>query len=454
MVPDDAVVVWRFRDLAAYDALRTPPSDTGAPAAPASASLGAEINLPGLPGIDRHRPLLEITLDPSRRADPRFHVLPVENADLVRKTFADPNLPERHARHVAVHGAWAAAGWDASVVKRAGRGSGLFPADRGEDWCVSADWPRFVESNLLPQYVRGETVAGVLKALGVDPQSIRVTPAGAGALIDVPGADRVLLVWHRWQRVTLYGWGDQIRAELLPAEGSALSNALREAGPESPVALFPEDGAEATLALAGASGRRVLALALRDAGLAWPDAVAKDGFAALHLDVPGSLYLWSEAVPGDASSWPVGIAGKKGALPDLEAFGLPAVAPGLSAPLPPGAAPLIAPYGAAAPAGKVARRAAPSGDVHVVALGIGAETTAERAAASPALDAVAQEPAGNASEGRVVARFRLSRAAAQRLLGKALATSGLLAPLSGGDIEGTLATDGVRLILEARRVKT
>ncbi|MFO0931675.1 MAG: hypothetical protein U1E39_03090 [Planctomycetota bacterium] len=104
MVPDDAIVVWRYRDLDAFDAAHAAPP--GSNQVKASEELGAQVNLPGLPGIARDRPLLEVTLDPTRRVDARYFVLPVADGGAVRTAFADPDLLERHARHVVVHGAW------------------------------------------------------------------------------------------------------------------------------------------------------------------------------------------------------------------------------------------------------------------------------------------------------------------------------------------------------------
>jgi len=50
-----------------------------------------------------------------------------------------------------------------------------------------------------------------------------------------------------------------------------------------------------------------------------------------------------------------------------------------------------------------------------------------------------------------LASFWLSADAAQRLLMTALGTRGLLAALAGSHLEGILATDGTRLLLEVRR---
>src|SRR5262249_17830272 len=111
MVPPDPILVWHYRDLSAYDTAHAAPVVEGQPpVAAASAVVGAEINLPTLPGIARDRSVLEILLDPALRWDPKYFVLPVADAGKVESTFRDPDLAERHARHVKVHGDWAAAG--------------------------------------------------------------------------------------------------------------------------------------------------------------------------------------------------------------------------------------------------------------------------------------------------------------------------------------------------------
>jgi hypothetical protein len=71
-------------------------------------------------------------------------------------------------------------------------------------------------------------------------------------------------------------------------------------------------------------------------------------------------------------------------------------------------------------------------------------------AGASALGASAEVPSAAAGE-TVLAWFRLPGAFASRLLGDALERGGLLAPLSGGDVEGTLSTDGTRLLLDLRR---
>jgi hypothetical protein len=460
MVPPDTFLLWRWKDLAAYEAHETPTvvGGGGAPV-PAAATLGAELNLPGLPGIDRSRPLLEATLPAERRPDPRFWVLPVSDAAAVRARFRDPNLAERHARHVVTVGDWAAVAWDLDAARRAGTDGGPWPKERGEEWCVHAEWPEFVSHVLRPEQAMQQPFLGILATLGFVPKG---DPAPDGAVAFDAG--RTLLVRDAWATATLWAFPERIRAELVPAAGSDLVAALAAAVPDPPDAALPSvpaPKAEARLRARGAQGRRVLAYALVYAGVAWPQAAGKDGFAAMRLDSPGGVEAWAE--PAEAKGlphWTVGWAGPGAALPDPAAFGLPAPEAGADAEVAEGLAALTAPYGGTAPRGAIARRAwTASGraGTEVVALGIDARNLADRASASEpdALHSAWPEaPKPDAEGGRSVllATFRLTQAAAVRILGRAVSANGLLSPLRQGDVEGTLSTDGVRLIVEARRV--
>jgi hypothetical protein len=438
MVPDDAIATWRFKDLAAYDALRTP-ADAGGQVVRHQASevMGAELNLPALAGVDRHRPLLTVTLDPTRRADAGFFVLPVEDASKVRETFASDDLRERHARSVVVHGDWAAAGWDLLTVDRAGNGHGVYPAERGELWSVAVDWPKFVDAALRPESVTTEPARTVLAALGFDPSTARIED---GALT-IPDAGRVPLVRNAWSRLELHAFEDRIRAELWPA-AEDLVQALR--APSSATTSPPSGApprAEAWLSVGSARARRALALVLGYAGMKWPTAVGKDDFKALHLDAEGGLLVYAEPAGGTTLSWTLVLDGPAASMPDLAAFGPAAPAVGEVATLPMGSAPLSTPYGPASAAPEVAVRARGTAD-RIVAIGVDARVAAElRATEKPVpLDAPQQ----------LLARFGLSHVAAQRLLGPALAKMGLLSSLAGGDIEGTLSVENGRLVLEAR----
>jgi len=448
MVPDDAVLVWRFRDAAAYDALRTPPETPGASYAAASRALGAEINLPELPGIDRSRPLLEVKLDPARRVDPRYWVLPVADASAVARAFRDPDLAERHAKRVDVHGDWAAASTDFYAAKRAGHGSRTLPPARGERWMVVApDWTAFVDAMLRPSEAGEAPTTGILAALGFDVARARRVETPDGVAFQVPGG-RVPFVRVGWSAVTVYGFDDRVRAELVAAAPDLLAAlAAAKAGPEGDASPAPER-VEASIEVAP-RGRRAVALALGYAGLPWPPLSVRDGFAALRLDPPAPLSAWAEMIPGAFPGWVLVLRAPKGFLPDLAAFDLPLPEAGTSTPL--AAAPSITmPYGPVAGPAEVARRAAADGS-EVVAIGPAASALAERRAAEPA--ASAARPAARDGGHVLLARFRLSASAATRVLGRAIGRGGILSPLQGAEIEGELTTDGKTVVLEARRAK-
>ena len=422
MVPDDAVATWRFKDVAAYDAARTPPDVAGQVVRHSpSEVLGAEINLPKLAGIDGRRPLLTVTLDPTSRPDSRYFVLPVEDASKVRETFASPDLLERHARSVVVHGRWAAAGWDLLTVDRAGSGRGVYPAERGEDWAVAVDWPRFVDAALRPDVVGTDPVRGVLAALGFAP----------------PDLGRVPLVRDAWSRVELHGFPERVRADVWPT-GPDLVRLLSvpRPPPTSPPlpALRAPARAEAWLSV-DTHYPRVVALALGYAGLRWPASVAKDDFAVVGT---GPALVYAEPAGGPTPSWTIVL---EGAGPDLfPALGLPAPTRE-GVPLPAGAAPIAAPFGPAPAPGELAQRQRTGRTV--VAVGVDAGVAAERRVAEP-VETLPLAPAE-------LARFGLSFAAAQRLLGPALGKTGLLAPLAGGAIEGSLSVEDGHLVLDLHR---
>jgi hypothetical protein len=460
MVPADAVLVWRFHDLAAYDAFRTPydpdPLD-GVGVAPAGESLGAEINLPGLPGVDRARPLVEVTLPPARHADARFWVLPVADEKALRKRFRDPDLPERHARRVDVHGAWAAAGSDFYAVKRAGDGPLRLPDDLGESWCVLVpDWPVFVDASLLPHVASAEPVAGVLKALGFDPSAAKTVEGPEGRSFEVPGG-RVPIVRDAWARLVVRGWSDRLRADLVPAPGSEVAQALRDAAASPPAggpAWAGPPSAEASIDVPGGAGRRALVKALASAGVPWPKAAAEGEWAALRLGAEGRLRAWTELVPGSSPAWALAMLAPPDALPDLAALGLPSPPTGTASPLPSPLS-LTRPYGPVAGKDEVARRKmAPergwkSGE-ELVVIGPDADAVATRVAALEAEPASPRvEPAGRV----LLARFQLADGAARRLLGSALERGGILSPIAGGDVEGALSTDGTTLFLDAKRFR-
>lgn len=457
MVPADAVLVWRYRDLAAYDARNAgDPGPAGTVDAPASLALGAAHNLGPLrgepmpitylPGVDRHRPLLEVILDPGTRPDPRYVVLPVEARGPLLERWRSPDLAERHASHLAVHGDWAACAWDLGSVTHAGTGRGPVPDAPGALWSVTADWPRFVDFVLLPTQASREPQASILAGLGFRPSTAAwlaaVEHGGAAVAVE---AGRVPFVRDAWSRVTIHGFADRVRAELVPAAETDLPRALAAAfaAADAPWLVETTLPVEASLVMHGPLARRVTALALWYAGLRWPRAVLEDHMIALRLDGAGPLALLASMDDGPFPTWALAIVGPPTAQPDVAAFGL-------ASRLPVGAVPLLTPYGGESPTGAVVGRPAGAGAAgsEVVAIGHGAAALADRLAGI--LSARRGDAPAKGSEVEL-ASFWLSADAAQRLLMTALGTRGLLAALAGSHLEGILATDGTRLLLEVRR---
>ncbi len=460
MVPSDAVLVWRYRDLAAYDARNaSDPGPAGTVNASAGLLLGTAHNLGLLrgerppitntyvpPGIDRHRPLLEVILDPGTRPDPRYVVLPVEERGPLLKRWRSPDLAERHASHLAVHGDWAACAWDLGAVTHAGTGRGPVPDAPGALWSVTADWPRFVDFVLLPTQASREPQASILAGLGFKPSTASWLAAAehGGAALAVE-AGRVPFVRDAWSRVTIHAFADRVRAELVPAAETDLPKALAAAfaAADAPWRIETSLPVEASLVMHGPAARRVTALALWYAGLRWPAAVLAKGMGALRLDGAGPLALLASMDDGPFPAWALAIVGPATAQPDLAAFGLATA-------LPVGAVPLLAPYGGESPLGAVVVRPAGAGasGSDVVALGHGATALADRLAGILAARRGDAPAKGAEVE---LASFRMSADAVARLLVTATGTRGLLATLAGADLEGVLATDGTRVLLEIRR---
>lgn len=454
MVPSDAIIVWRYRDLDAYDVRNAgDPGPVGTVNAPASLALGAALNVPDLPGVDRHRPLLEAILDPGSRPDPRYVVLPVESRGALLARYRDPDLPERHARHLAVHGDWAASAWDLAAVTHAGTGDGPVPDAPGALWSVTADWPKFVDFVLQPTQASLEPQASILAGLGFRPSSAAwLDEAEHGGAALTVEAGRVPFVRDAWSRVTIHAFPDRVRAELVPSPASDLPKALSAAfaAAEAPWRVDSSLPVEAGLVMHGPAARRVTALCLWYAGLRWPPAVLAEVMGALRLDGAGPLALLASMDDGPFPTWALALVGPATAQPDLAAFGLPTPPATGSSPLLVGAVPLLAPYGGESPAGAVAVRPAGVGapGSAVVAVGRGADAVADRlAGVLTAHRGDAPVPGAEVE----LASFRMSLYTAQRLLVTATGTRGLLATLVGSDLEGTLATDGTRVILELRK---
>lgn len=451
MVPADAVLVWRWKDLATYDAQRSEPASGGENWAAPSAVLGAESNLPALAGVDRARPIVEALLPDEGRIEPRLVVLPIADASTMLATFRRPDLPERHARHLELHGAWAASCSDRRVARDAGTYRSPLPPYEGEDWCVTANWPAFVDFVLHPDQAAQEPFAGVLATLGFE--------MNAAVKIDDRSfsvkAGRVPIVRDAWARVTLRSSPGRIVVDLDPADDAKeLRSVLaavrpdptddREAAMPSPV--------DASLHVRGAAGRRALVYVLGYAGVDWPTAAAADEFKALALGAPGGLTAWAEVATGPSPTWVVSLAAPRSAFPALEALGRTDVSAAGEARYAAGAARLTAIYGGTPE--PTTFRPVPTAaepDVWITAIGSRADVVRAKAAATTTLHARTSPP--DTPDRIEVATFSLAKTALQRLLGSAaLGPRGLFAALEGGDVRGRLLVLGrgarVRIELE------
>src|SRR5204862_8183514 len=106
----------------------------------------------------------------------------------------------RHARHVRVHGDWAAAGWDQRTVLHAGFGSGAMPPDDPKAlWSVTVDWPRLVDYALQPTVATEEPWRGLLAGLGFRPSSAKAVEDAPDPTVAAE-AGRLPLVPDAWKR--------------------------------------------------------------------------------------------------------------------------------------------------------------------------------------------------------------------------------------------------------------
>jgi hypothetical protein len=269
MVPPDAVLVWRYRDLAAYDERNQgDPGPQGTVNAPARVALGAALNLgprlnesasAELPGIDRRRPLLEILLDPGTRPDPRYVVLPVERHGPLG---ASRPRPRRHASYLAIR-RLGSVSWDLGAVRTPASG-GLVPDAPG----AVERHGRLAEVRRLPPPATAslEPQASILAGLA---------QASTPPALDAPGRPRS----EPGGRVLRDAWCVTVTADRVRAGGAErrlTSKALAAAfaAADAPWRVETKIPGEASHVIQGAAPRRVTALALWYAGLRWPHAVA------------------------------------------------------------------------------------------------------------------------------------------------------------------------------------
>lgn len=458
MVPSDAILVWRWKDLDTYDRQRGDPAEVGKTVAAPSAALGAELNVPGLPGVDRSRPIIEALLPLDGVADPRLIVLPVADGSALRAKFMDPRLVERHARHLELHGAWAASCADRSVARDAGTYASPLPPSEGEDWCLSANWGAFVDFASRPDQAVNEPFASVLTTLGFDPTSAVTSETPDGHLVlTVKTTGRVPLVRDAWARVTLRSFPGRITIDLDPADDAQELRQVIAAAKPNPV--DDREGSmptsvEASLHVRGAQGRRILVYALGYAGLSWPQASAKGEFAALRLGAAGGLSAWAEIADSPIPVWNVYLAAPKEAFPDLATLGRIEPTDGGPVGYAAGATTLTTLYGANAERSTFLPIPT-AADAGLLVTAIGPKADTMRAKAAAALTAHARSTPRDTAARIEIATFTVAKVPLQRLLGaSALGPTGLFAALAERAIEGRmLVVGGTRLRIELKTVQ-
>jgi hypothetical protein len=436
LVPADAIATERFKDLATFDRVKTGSLTAPGTAAP-SAVVGASVNLPGLAGIDRHRPLVGALLAPEHRFASTLWILPVAREDVVTKTFSDPDLEERHAGWLEVRGEHALVGVDRAAVRLAAGRGGAWPEERGEDFARAADWPRLVDHAV--RNGRDPPYRAILEAIGVDVE--RALPRAGEPIAEAVSWGRLPRVRDAWTKVSLHGWADRVRVEAVATPDGELARALEAArtAPEEGLPPAPPPFVTGpTLRVFGAAASRALVLALRDAGVRFPETASLDDVTA-----GAPLSAWADP---SGEAWTLVFAGR--ALPSPATFGLPDAGAGPAAPYESGRAPLTAPSGGGGPAGAVARRTVDGLSV----LAIGPEADSSAAKAASALDGAATGETPSPPKGsRVLAEARLPAKEAARLLGEAIGPGGLLLPLAGGDVTVVVSTDGKAVVLDLER---
>jgi hypothetical protein len=467
--PEDAILVQRFRNLQALDEASFGPRGNGI-RAPRDLIAGAR-NLEGLPGVDPTGPIHMILMPRTTRPDSSMAVFRAEDADALAAAFHRSDFIARdltrHAQHLVHRGDWAAIAPNRDDARRIGTG-GITAADLGEDQALAADIPRLVDHAL--SLARQYPWRSILEVLGVRADALytRTDEATGAALPVLAGDERLEILRTTWAEGRMWAWFEpgRVRVELTPQPGP-VADALRgvhalpadlDADPTAGPPHAP-GGAEIEVRIGGGGAVALSALVLRACGVPFPTPAGGDdpwGGLSAPDSAPDGLLLWAEPARGSAHAISIGLAAKT--LPPLEGF-LPMPPVGASeVPLPADQAALTlgtSEAGLAAPAGTIVRGSAP-GDLDVVAFGAGARGVLEnlRAHRSAAIEPAPVPGAPAAEAGfRLFARFRIAAARAHLLLGRALEPGGFLAALDGGDLHGTLSTDGRVLRLETWRTR-
>jgi hypothetical protein len=451
VVPEEAVLAHRFRDLATVDRAfgwygRPDPARWSGRIAD---RIGALRNVPGLVGVDRSAPFHWVLLPREGRPDPTMAIFTLADEDAFRAAFEDPRTLElghvRQAQHMEVRGRYAAVAWDGEAARRIGTG-GLSIEDRGEDHALVADVPATLRHALHAP--AEDPWRAMLAALGYAADGPRVVTAGDAPIGLGVSAGRVPRVMNAWS--TLRAWffdrEGRVTVEVRPADAGIREalEAVPAAAGWQPPGVPPR--AKAWLWIPSIASRTAVARVLHGAGVDLPEALRAPAPGAAE---PSGLFLWAEIAVEAVHAWTIGVAGPRGSVPDLSPWiaGWPGGEEGID--LPPGAAPLVV-YDAASkrpvPAAHAVLRRVDSLDL--AAVGPEATTLLPTFSAGTALAV----PAPPAAGWRLVAAFHLDEPRAQKVLRQELDPHGLLAALGGGAIDGAAWTDGTTLRVDLRRV--
>lgn len=462
--PGSAMVTWRFRNLDAYERCAPGPRHPGAPSA--RDRMAQARNVPGLKGVARGRPVLEVWLPLPPLRDETLTILPVSDADEFRAHFNDVERIEkgflRHAQHLELRGEWAAIGADREAVRRLGEG-GLSPADRGADMEVAADLPRLAAFAL--QRADVAPWRDILAVLGVRTQDARWTHESAGqpARLEIPDAQAIARLLDGWRSASLWAWMEESRVEieLEPQPDSPLPSVLAAAHEARIDEFLPLAPARSPIALYVTSGlaRRALAHILLHLGADLtaatdlPAAVAELETTLATRDPAGPLLVYAERAQGTGSALNLGFVTVGPRLPDLSPLlgDVPALGSGRE--IAPGEAPatlgVAVPGRARSPAGRVlhGRVGTPERPWTVLAVGASPEALIE------GLRQEALAPSGRTLPEQagwtVLATWHIAGDRVAGLLGAAVEPGGLLQALAGQPLDGDVLTDGRVLRIRA-----
>ncbi len=453
--PEGAILVQRYRNLDEVD--RSTFGPRGPAIRPARELIGAERNLPGLPGVDHTQPVHMILMPRTIRLDSTMAVFGVTDAGAMQRTFDDPNFIEdgraRHAQHLVINGPWAAIAPNRADARRLGTG-GITAADLGEDMAIAVDVPRLID--YVTSMAQRFPWNGILSSLGVDVKNARVRfdEATGETIVGLPGVERLARIGATWKTARMWAWMDEKRAriDLEPQPGpiASLLKYWKDDSEEGETIFAAPDSAELWLSAPGKQSGALLAQLVHNLGVDVQKPLRE--FVVNPKEArPGAVTIWAEPALGTGSALTFTVAAKRP--PDLAAA-LPLPSKGQDhAVLPKGAAPItVGETGVtvASPKGEVWMRTTGAG-LRLITFGADARRAIDRSEAhvAKALGLSLHEVPGEDGM-KPLAWFGVRAGRAKRILGRALEPGGFLACLGGGDIKGTVSTNGRIVRLEAR----